>query len=121
MEGVKPRPCLPGRSESRLAGEEPGWERDLVGARCNPERDREKTPAGLRRGGHGTGAWGRVPGLCTKIAPSQRVQDQLLGVGEEESSSLSWGGQRQGGRRLGPRALPAPQAEGTASVGLDLS
>lgn len=78
-------------------------------ARCCPERGR-KTPAGL--GDHGAGAWHGVPGLCTLIAPSQRVQDQLLaleGGGDEPPEPGQW----EGGRGPGPRALPVPQVGAT--------
>lgn len=79
LEGVKWRPCLPGRNESELAGEEPGWERDLV-----------RPDAALRGSGRrhqqGLGLWDRGlgpgPGVCTVIAHlSLRVQAQLLGGG----------------------------------------
>lgn len=58
MEGVKWRPCLPGRNESELAGEEPGWERDLV----RPDAALRGNGGDTSRAwGCGTGAWDQVP------------------------------------------------------------
>lgn len=80
MERVKWRPRLPGRNESGLAGEEPGWERYPV----RPDAARRGNGRRRQLGrGRWDWAWGRVLGVCPVIAPSQRVQDQLLGVGEE--------------------------------------
>lgn len=98
---------LPPSHEPIRAGR--GGARLLLGKRSRPDRcclePGGKTPAGF--GCQEAGAWRGVPGLCTQIAPNQRVQDPLLEVGGG-GAQLPEPGKGQGRREPEPRALLAP-------------